>query len=120
MTDREDPDLQKAFAALRAEDNRDVPSFGRMTAPARPARRRPWAPLILVPAAAVLAIVLVLRTRSAPAATADVVRLAGAWRSPTDFLLEGNTGDLLRRPSAIPDFDVRLTPASQPSFLEHD
>lgn len=114
-----DDDLRDAFQALRTEDAHTAPPFGRVTRPIPAPPRRAWLRWALAPAAAVIAIVLLVRRPGHDLPDAEVVRLAGTWRSPTDFLLENRTDELLRHPVALPDLNLRLAPVPPPA-VEHD
>ncbi len=108
-TDRDD-DLRQAFAELRAEDAERVPPYARLTQAATAPRPRhwPWFRLALLPAAALLALVVLRRSARDPLSDAAVVRMAGAWRGPTDFLSETVGTGLLHSPSHLPDLRLRL------------
>ncbi len=100
-----DDDLRAWFDALRAEDRARAPAFDALLQNARAAGpRRRWLRLAVpLAAAAGLAALLIARTPdSADAVFREAVvawstdPALGAWRSPTDFLLDVPGSDLLR------------------------
>lgn len=117
--DRDD-DLRKSFADLRAEDAEQLPPFTQVTRAAVPGpTRRPWLRLALLPAAAMLAVVVLRHNAQAPLSDAPVVRMAGAWRGPTDFLSDAVGTGLLHTTSPLPDLRLRLYLGPRTS-TEHD
>ena len=105
MIERQDPELSARFAAQRRIDAGQAPSFAEMMARAqadagiaaavRPAwhRRYAWTGAVAA-AAAIVALIMVPRTRSGDDAFEQAVRdfqsdpALGAWQSPTDGLLD--------------------------------
>ncbi len=117
--DRDD-DLRKAFADLRADDAEQLPPFAQVTRAVAPApRHKPWLRLALLPAAVVLAVVVLRHNTQVPLPDASVVRMAGAWRGPTDFLSDAVGTGLLRTTSPLPDLRLRLQLGPRAS-TEHD
>jgi hypothetical protein len=97
----DDRELRELFARLRQEDRARIPSF---RAPAtREAPRWTWSARITVAAAIVLIALVLARPDRDPRNTSlHVVDLgAGAWRSPTDFLLITPGSELLRTVPAV-------------------
>jgi hypothetical protein len=112
MTDHVPDDLRERFQAMKRADAGRAPAFqtlmararSQATAPASPIRRLPtpvlkrlaWGGAGALAAAAVVALVVVPRTRASnqDAAFEQAVRTfsaspaMGAWRSPTDGLLD--------------------------------
>jgi len=95
MSEKEDPDLRRRFAALRDEDAQDTPDFARLWRQAQARRgRRPsrhiasW--LLVAAGTAALLLATVGRhphpTGASPAGTSAMPSLS-QWRPSTDFLL---------------------------------
>lgn len=116
----DDDDLRDAFQALRADDARTTPPFGRVTRPAPVRRRGAWLRWALVPVATMIAAILITRRDDSGLPDATVIRRAGAWQAPTDFLLRSGTDELLRPRAVLPDFNLPQAPAPLPTTVEHD
>ena len=113
-----DDDLRRELAELRRQDERSAPDFESMWARARAdavgrrVRRRVQlvaaAALVLMVAGAVLA--ARSRGRTERPSAAELTRTAplSQWRSPTAFLLDGATSDLLRTVPLIPALPLEL------------
>lgn len=104
MIPDDDSDLRERFAALRREEQRNVPGFlGMLGNARRPPRTRRVLPsaAVLATAAAVLAVLalLPLRERQGPREAPSIAE----WKSPTDFLLATPGRDLL---TTLPQFGV--------------
>ena len=94
MSEAEDPDLRRRFAALRNEDAQDTPDFAPLWRQAqarrgrRPRRFASW--LIVAAGIAALLLATVGRhphsTPASPAGTSAMPSLS-QWRPSTDFLL---------------------------------
>ncbi len=102
MTDDEDRDLRRRFAALRRQELEAVPPFRRVWAAAR-ARRRPRPRVRFAVAAVALAILglLWLRPDTRPAPESGTSPSIAQWRSPTDFLLATPGRELLSTVPAL-------------------
>jgi len=107
MIERQDPELSARFAAQRRVDAGQAPSFADMMARAQesaesaspadrrgwPRRRYAWTGAVAA-AAAIVALIMVPRTRAGDDAFEQAVRdfqsdpALGAWQSPTDGLLD--------------------------------
>jgi hypothetical protein len=106
-----DPDrgLREMFSRMRDEDRAHVPAFD--IVPATPKARTRWfqIAMALTAAAAIIFATLAVADYRRAAAEREGARselrrrvVAGtAWRSPTDFLLETSTSELLR---TVPTF----------------
>lgn len=102
MTDDEDRDLLRWFAAQRRHDLEAAPPFRRMWAAAR-ARRRPR-PRVRFAVAAVALVILALlwlRPDTGPAPESGTSASIAQWRSPTDFLLATPGRELLSTVPAL-------------------
>jgi hypothetical protein len=90
----DDPDLRRAFAALRADDAGRVPPF-RAAAAAGPVRPRPapWLGGLLAAGALVGAVLLTVRPGPAPVPSPPWP--AEHWTAPTDFLLRTPGAEIL-------------------------
>ena len=110
MNASDDRDLRERFAALRDEDAAGAPPLSRVLRvrtvrpPARPAR---WIPVAaLVTAAALTAVVLVLKSRGAEPSIEEAIAQAqsiSSWTAPTDEWL---TLSGLEIPNSVPSLSL--------------
>jgi hypothetical protein len=129
-----DPELERAFQAMRAEDRLHTPDVARMLARARadaaratpmppphPFRRRSWIrwgiPGVSVALAAALAAILLTGGEEPPVDDFDRVVLAyvessASWHSPTDALLRVPGDEMLR---TVPRVGARRPPPRDPN-----
>ncbi len=138
MRDREDQELRGLFRHLQEQDQKGVPDFGTLMArarkeasesgpggypvtrsPRRLSRRLAWGGSLLA-AAAAAALLLVPRSGTSEAEFLQVVQsfssnpATGAWKSPTDALLDLPGSELL---STVPSISSRpwlLDPSGNP------
>ena len=113
-----DEDVRRALAELRHHDEQSAPEFDTVWERARASatHRRASRTLRLAAAAAMLLIiggaVLLARSRgrSAGPSETDIARATplSQWRSPTAFLLDGASDDLLRTVPLIPAMPPEL------------
>ncbi len=121
MSEKEDPDLRRRFAALRDEDAQDTPDFARLWRQAQARRgRRPsrhiasW--LLVAAGTAALLLATVGRhphpTGASPAGTSAMPSLS-QWRPSTDFLLRTPALEVL---TTVPTLgEATPSPALSPS-----
>jgi hypothetical protein len=93
----DDLELQRSFAAMRAEDSAQIPDFEQVLRGVRPRAQSPW---LLTAAASLLiaAAVVTLLSRShghRSGAREAAGQPLAHWRAPTDFLLDTPGRELL-------------------------
>ena len=99
MTEPDDHDLRKDFAALRREDAATTPLFRATVAAARarrataPGRRALWLAAVVL---AVAAVVVVSTRRNRRGSRLEIDLATVRWQAPTDFLLKLPGDELLR------------------------
>jgi hypothetical protein len=115
--DRENRDLERAFAALRAEDRRHAPELERLLARPPAAGASQW-PAGRLRAAAIAALLLAVAAllwmtppRGGKPPEIDAAQDLLAWRSPTDGLLETPGHALLETLPEVGRIDLPALPA---------
>lgn len=104
MTMDDDRDLRERFGALREEDERIAPDFGRVSSQPPSVRSPRRRALVWSGVAALVALAFLLWRPDAgegPAPRAVIEPSITTWRSPTDFLLETPGRQLLRASPAV-------------------